>query len=339
MIFGGLIALTAAIFGIFYKDTVNKDTNKLTKWGLTALIFLLFGAAINSSSKFYDFKKERQVSARRDSVQHVQDSLRDLQLDKLQKLTFSLDTLKDTSIASYEATSKSFRESLDKLKDVNKGVEESFNSINPIFPLTIKYGLAIDLTNESAKDFLTFLQSNSNDILLLTDKELRKLLSDFNNKPLNTIFTQGSSIADYKIFFVKNEKTEIQYFCRRTKSQLSIQKSETNNHYYFVDESEYYISSKPLGVTDIKNSTQLRDKNMSLVLYRYYVPEIPQDLYPTIWSDMEIQLAKQTPFIIKKKRRASWRDLDFSVTPHFLVKGQTTLEYKIEDWDKLEDDY
>ncbi|MDB5284684.1 MAG: hypothetical protein JWO06_3759 [Bacteroidota bacterium] len=197
---GGLIALTAAIFGTFYKDTVIKGTYKLTGWGWAVLFFLFLGALINSSSKFYDFKKERMQSVMRDSVQHMQDSIRDLQVAKLVTLTRSLDTLKDTSIANYNATSASFKSSLKRLTVINDGVEDALQVVSSVkFPLSnLSFHFEFDDGIDSAD-----LQKLAPVLYFIDEKKVSKnpKLYDLNNPDfyagLNTI--SSTSIYEARI--------------------------------------------------------------------------------------------------------------------------------------------
>ncbi len=52
---GGFIAMGAAIFALFSKNTYNEFTHKLTKQGWIALFCLLLGAAINIPSKYIEY--------------------------------------------------------------------------------------------------------------------------------------------------------------------------------------------------------------------------------------------------------------------------------------------
>lgn len=121
---GGVIALIAAILAIFFKNTVNERTRKLTKWGWASLMFLLVAASISSLSKYYELaqQKEKELEDRkyRDSVALIQDSIREFQIQQLETLTTKLTSFQTISLSNDSGMQNSLAFSLSRLEKLNQ---------------------------------------------------------------------------------------------------------------------------------------------------------------------------------------------------------------------------
>lgn len=334
---GGLIAVTAAICAIFYKDTVKEGTLKLTGWGWTTLIFLLLGAGISSGSKYYEFQTQQ-------AKDKEQDSVREQQIRQLQTLIGTLTAFQNKSLGNDTIMQNSLTSSLTRLQNINADLTAATNSINPIFPFTIKYKLAIDLSRPALRDLLPRLKDLGNDLEDLTDKKIREVLTSYGNNSLNIIFNNDyRGLTINRVEFFNSNQNRIIYFCQLQSDSLRIQYSSKTNSFFIVDALEYYSSTKPVGNPKIQNLMQIQGEKFTLNIYKYFVPEISQDLYPQMWSNVDIQFAKQPVFTIKKRidirddiREDYWWLKDFKVKRFDKVKGQTTLQYSLEKWDKVD---
>src|SRR5215208_4328984 len=102
-IVGGSLALIAALVGLFKKDTVKMNSNKLTGFGWLSLIIIVVGTTVSATSKYFEFKDTKEASRKKDSIINYQNTV------------------------------------LGAIK-IQQEEEAAFN--NPLWPLTVKYSLA-----------------------------------------------------------------------------------------------------------------------------------------------------------------------------------------------------
>ncbi len=309
---GGLIALCAAIFGIFYKDTVKKNTYKLTGWGWAVLFFLFLGALINSSSKFYDFNKERRQSEVRDSLQQIQDSIRDLQVAKLINLTQSFETLKDASFANYIATSNSFKSSLDRLTVINNGVEDALQIVNSVkFPLSylsiqLEFSDGVDSSDfEKLAPLLLFIDANNfRKNPKYYNLNNRAFLTEINTISSNPIY--DARIGLVSKFIPDHERTyyKMPNFKGFYKTRI------------FYDNS-IFTSGNAYKTNSIKSLEDLCDMKILLILQIWDLSVIPKIDYLTFFYNKNpISLRIEHNYLVGKEMLVlesiiKKRDLDF----------------------------
>ena len=194
---GGILTFTSGLLAIFYKDTIDKTTRRLTQWGKGYLILFLLGAGITIVAKYIGIKedivKAQLELLAKDSVIDAQNKQHKQQLDSFAAITARMAKLASDQEQHFERTEHSLDSSL---KDLNV----TSSALNPLSPLLLKFSLSfhlkipelqslyIRMRNLNTKDTAAFNQQVNNFLDSGLNAYASNYFQDYEERQMNIIF-------------------------------------------------------------------------------------------------------------------------------------------------------
>jgi hypothetical protein len=283
---GAGIALIVSLVALFNKDTIKKNTKQLTGYGWFCLITILMGAAVGVVSKYYEYEENKESNKKKDKLLLQQASL----------------------LSQMKTQQDGLLNELEEMATLN----------DPIWPLSINYSLATDLSDEGFDEIVDKLKSTNIDITSLNDAQIRKVITSSNNEVLNDLIYIDNKPICNRVMFSSNDTSNAVYFCKTSFNQLRIQ--QYDNKYYLID-SIGFNANPP--VSETRRLTKL--KNLDLQIHRNYASKIPDKYIPTLWSDIQLHFSKKDPFAVGKGRVFARNYTE--------PNGFSNLIYTLKDWD------